>query len=117
MADVFDYVEKLREATAASRRSYVPGTPEKYIGAEVRGLRILDAEALLYSLDDLLSASPEDDDLLVALMEAHAALAGWSTPGMKASPGPRENAMAKIEEAARIRKAELPAKKIKEYDA
>lgn len=43
--------ESLRKATAASRASYVPGTPEKYPGAEVRGLKILEAEALLSALD------------------------------------------------------------------
>lgn len=53
METLFDVVERLREATTASRKAYAAGTPEKYPKAEVRGFTILEAEALLRHIDQM----------------------------------------------------------------
>ena len=54
------------------------------------------------------SSYPEDDPLTMALLEAHALLSGINRDrGIDATPGPRNKAVAKIEAALRMRKAEL----------
>ena len=51
---------------------------------------------------------PEDDKLLCSILEAHAMLAAYDIhKGMKVYPSRLSKVMAKLEEAVRIRKAEL----------
>ena len=48
-----DALDRLRQQINKSRATYVPGTPEKYPATELRGLTVLEAEALLAQAEQL----------------------------------------------------------------